>query len=157
MQTSITDAPEIGLEGQIATSETRDLITATITAPDLQAGLWTCRDAGNGTAKKIGNAGSAAASEILGVIHRDQAREPSLDLPLGSEIAIVRRGVVYVRTESACTAGQPVFVRHTLAPGTVNGASRHDADGANAVAVSGARFRNSAGAGEIVAIEINLP
>lgn len=155
MQTSITEAPEIGLEGQIADASARALVTATTTDLLTPAGVFVLRAAGDRTCALP--AAGFTAGQILGVVHRDQAREPGPTVE-GEEVAVVRLGRVYVRAEVLVNAGEPVFARHTPnGPLVQLGAVRNNADAGNASAVPSALFITSAGAGEIAAIGLLLP
>jgi hypothetical protein len=154
MQTTITDAPEIGLEGQIADASPRALDTATTTDAETPAGVFVLRGAAARTCALP--AAAFTEADVLGVVHRDQAREPG-SVAEGEEIAAVRFGRVYVRVEDAVTAGGDVFARHTPnGPLVQLGAARSDADGGNA-ATTGARFLSSAGAGELAIVGLLRP
>ena len=66
----------------------------------------------------------------------------------------LRKGWVWTRAEDAVTKDAPVFVRHAVGN---FGQVRSNADTANASQLPGAYFRSSAGAGELVLVELNLP
>jgi len=73
-------------------------------------------------------------------------------------LSVIRRGRVYMVTEQAVTPADKVFYRFAAgAGGAAIGRVRKDADTATAEEFAGAAFMGSAGAGEIVAVEVNIP
>ncbi|MCK4717648.1 MAG: hypothetical protein KAT70_03175 [Thermoplasmata archaeon] len=96
-------------------------------------------------------------ADFEGVALYDASVEPYLTTPAasaaefgdGDAIPVLVRGAVWVATEDACSAGQPVYLRiGGGAGGTQLGAFRSDTDSATAVLVTNARYaRDSAIAG----------
>lgn len=94
----------------------------------------------------------------LGIAHRDSSKAPNANgYADGSIIPILRKGRVWMIAEDAVSAGGAVYVRYSAGAGEYQGAVRSDADGSDAAVLSGARFYSSAGAGELVIVELNLP
>ena len=104
-----------------------------------------------------------ANSVFLGVNLHSQAHNPNNTngVLVGDMLNVMTKGLVYVEVEQAVTPASAVFFRHTLAGATGTspalGKFRTDADTAKALAVTNARFRGTAAAGGIVALELNMP
>jgi hypothetical protein len=80
--------------------------------------------------------------------------------PARNAVHIMRRGMVYVYVDQAVTpASEPHFRCVTSGSNTVLGAFRADSDSGNALPVprGAARFLNSASAGGLAILEMNLP
>lgn len=102
-------------------------------------------------------------NRALGVAVHTQALEQALlnadnvGYPLGSTMSVLRKGRVWVRVEDAVVVGGQPYVRCIAGAGERLGAFRSDADGSDAGALPGSRYKTSAGAGELAIVEINLP
>jgi hypothetical protein len=72
-------------------------------------------------------------------------------------VPVLRSGQIWMMAEDACTEGNAVFVRFVAGGSEELGRVRSDADTADAVALPNAIFRSSAGAGELIKVELNLP
>jgi hypothetical protein len=74
------------------------------------------------------------------------------------QVPVLHQGSVYLLAEDAvATYGKPVFVRFTDGGGALTiGRVRTDADGGEAVALPGAYFAGTCGAGELVKVVFNL-
>ena len=70
---------------------------------------------------------------------------------------VLEKGTMFVRCEDAVTAGSGVYVRYATGTASVLGAVRSDADTSTAALLPGAKFLESASAGELVKIVINKP
>lgn len=82
---------------------------------------------------------------------------PEAEFEVTYSMPIARTGRVWMVSEDAVVVGGPVFVRFVATDPEELGRVRSDADGADAVALPGARFITNAGAGELVQVEINIP
>ena len=77
--------------------------------------------------------------------------------PATSAVGVMRRGQVWVQVEEAVTPDDAVFVRHTAnGPLTELGIFRTDADTANAIALTTAKFMTSAAAGGLAVLDLNI-
>jgi hypothetical protein len=113
------------------------------------------------------------AATALGTLDNENVLEgiamvPVKEQALGTGIVIyavndiipsVRKGAVFGLTEQAVTMDDPVYIRFYSdgTTGTAEGQFRKDSDSGKAFAATGLRFRTSASAGAVVAVEINKP
>jgi hypothetical protein len=102
-------------------------------------------------ARTIINTGTITAANILGVVQYEDSRPPA-DYGDKRPLAIVRQGVIYVRADEAVTDGAAVTYGNTTGNLDEWGVT---AD-ANHVAVPGARWASTAGAGEIAMLEVGF-
>lgn len=73
-------------------------------------------------------------------------------------VDVMRAGVCWVKVEVAVTPASDVFVRYASGSGgTILGLFNTADDSSSCAALSSARWLNSAGAGELALLEINLP
>lgn len=102
---------------------------------------------------------AAITDKFVGIVLHDMAHESTADgVAIGDMGSILTQGRVYVLCEDAVTQNSPVHLRAIVnGAGTAVGQFRGSADGTNTFAVPNAKFCGSAGAGGIVAIELNLP
>lgn len=102
-----------------------------------------------------------SGSVIVGVVVRDQSLEYDADAEnqhaADSDVAVMRRGQIYVYCEEAVTPDSAVYVRYTANGGLDHlGAFRTDADSSKALALTTAKFLTSAGAGEYAILDLNI-
>lgn len=106
---------------------------------------------------------NVSTDKLLGIVRFTEMFESSgaavpLGYPAGLTINVAKKGQFWVTPEIAVTAGDPVFARVTANGGlTQLGALRNDADGSNAIVMTGARFLSTAQAGGFAVLELNLP
>lgn len=100
--------------------------------------------------------GSAAAGNQFGVVVRQLTNESDFrpntgaaPFPAGSMVPIMLEGPINVVTVAACTYNSPVYVNSTTGQFT-------SAVTAGYVKAANMRFKASAGAGEVVAIDITI-
>lgn len=91
---------------------------------------------------------------VHGVALYDATREPEA-YPAAYPVPCVRRGRVYVTSETSYSDGDPVFVRFIAAGAEVAGQVRNSADANDCVLLQGARFWRSGSAG-VAVINLNL-
>ena len=157
-QTSYTDLPAIGQEGQVFDSTAHESISKTADVA-IPVAVGVTQGAADGTCKlpAPGDADANGDMHLLGIAMLDQHRDNSAqDYAAGDSVTLIRHGRVLVLVEDAVSAGGTVFVRHTVATTEQIGDFRSDADGTNADPVLGAKFVTSAGAGELAVIELDL-
>lgn len=98
------------------------------------------------------------AADFLGVVIRKPGwvmadEDAAMDYADGDAVPLLRKGPIYVETETACVEGDPVYFR--VAGSGDLGAFRHDADGgSNAVLLPNARWGKNSGAGELNILEL---
>lgn len=106
----------------------------------------------------------ASGDQFLGITilepqYVDPTRTDRGAIPPYRTASVLKRGSIMVRVENAVTPADVPAVRITASgANTQLGAIRTGTDSGNAVALTGlARFKHSAGAGELVEMSINLP
>lgn len=104
-----------------------------------------------GTGSKLGAINGQA---VHGVALYDATREPEA-YPAGYPVPCVRRGRVFVTSETSYSDGDPVFVRFIATGLEVAGQVRNAPDSNDCVLLQGARFWRSGSAG-VAAINLNL-
>jgi hypothetical protein len=109
---------------------------------------------------------TTAAGVFIGILVHSHAVEQSqvtagaAGLPVNKTGGVLRRGRIWVVTETAITdITVGVFYRHTTSGALPEalGRFRVDADTADATQVTAARWLGTASAGGLVQLEINLP
>ena len=75
---------------------------------------------------------------------------------IGNIVSLIKVGAIFVRVESVVKKGDALFYRVTSSDIGTLGAIRGDADGGKAVKLNGAIFANSASAGDVVDVNLNL-
>ena len=149
--------------GQLYDLSEYDFVSAVNPSADVPFGVALAQGAADGQCKLPAASGDIA--KILGVAALVQTKEqplPSASGPvvykMGSDIALMRKGRIYVKVEEAVSAMDAVFIRFASGGGgTQLGAFRKSADTASAAQVSGAVYRTSAGANGFAVVEFNLP
>lgn len=71
-------------------------------------------------------------------------------------VNVLRRGAIYVNTESSCAEGLAAFVRHTANGALLPGNLRHDADTANAEEVQGIIWRTTRADAGLAIVEVDM-
>jgi len=167
MQTSYPTYPSPSVAGMIADdSPVQDVITrVTAASVEVPAGRVVARD-GDGTCKlptsssdvllgaSIYLAGRTAGTAYGAALWNGQAN------PEG--VPILRKGRIWLETETAVTEGDAVYVRFTShSPYTAMGKVRNTADtvsgSATCVLLAAAKFAATADAGALVPVDINIP
>jgi hypothetical protein len=74
----------------------------------------------------------------------------------GQVCSVLRRGRIYVKSESAISSRQQLFARFSAAGAEELGALRHDADTADAVAIPGSRALTTFGVAGIGLMELDV-
>lgn len=91
---------------------------------------------------------------VHGVALYDASREPEA-YPVNYVVPCVRKGRVYVTSETSYSDGDPVFVRFVATGDEVAGQFRNAADSTDCALVEGARFRGTGSAG-VAIIDLDL-
>ncbi len=154
-QTTVSQFPAIGLEGQLADSGFHD-ITAGIVGTALDCGRLICLgDDGYQSVKPI--ASSADVPFVKGFsLYRAMIEPNSPRFPAGVAIDILRVGRIYVVAQGDLTDEGPVFVVHA---GANAGLLRADvgSGGNAATAFTRAKVIKGGSAGALCIVSINLP
>ncbi|RLC88282.1 MAG: hypothetical protein DRJ03_03275 [Chloroflexi bacterium] len=146
------DRAYAGLLDQLNPHET---LTRTAEAGDISFGLAVVQ----GTDPGQGKLATATAGVFRGITILRHWGTNDINKVLtykeNRDMDLVRSGIIFVKTEDACVAGDPVFFRHTAGGGgTILGSLRTDADTATADQISGAAFLEAGIAGAIVPIRL---
>lgn len=141
-QTSYSQRLTEALAGMLAAPIEDCLIDSKINAADLPAGVFVTRDAADDAVKVPTTTGEVTASgvgfTVLNLAHEPPTDGSTVDCPAGKGVSVIRRGRIWVLTETDMTYGQAVFVRFTANGGNTQlGKVRKDADTSNAVAAPG--------------------
>lgn len=149
-----------------ASALTRDVATyiSEEASAEIPFGVMVCRgstDEDNGAL--LLNTSAAAMEQLLAgvVMWTDVYAKPSelgdTGLKPGVTLNVLQRGRIWVRPEDAVDPGDAVRVRCVVAGSEVKGAFRSAADSTDCVDISSfARWRSSAGAGELAILEIDM-
>jgi hypothetical protein len=114
-----------------------------IAAAGLAPGILVIEGATSMTAESPDASGDIAATAVAGVVLWNPGKQPSLAAgevlyDAGEEVPVLRRGRVWMYTETALSKNAVPFVRYTASGGnTLLGALRNDADTAKAAAATG--------------------
>jgi hypothetical protein len=75
----------------------------------------------------------------------------------GNSVSVMEEGTTVVLTEDAVAFNGPVFMRIVATGTEIFGAFRSDADGGDAIAIAGAKFRSATTAAGLAQIKVNRP
>lgn len=168
MQTSVSATPPIGTEGAIVDTRPYDTVSRLVSdeataSAGFDAGIAVVTNPALDNDDQV-RAPDAASLVLEGVAVLDKSAQQRADLATDTDfvktdgVTVLRKGVIWVRPETAVTKGAPAFFRFSSgAGGSRLGAWRTDADTATAEAAPGCFFATSAGAGELAQLEVNLP
>ena len=155
-QTSYTEEGAVGVPGMLNDIGVNDVLSFAAEAA-VEAGRPMVR----GTADTQALLPSGAGDEFLGVSVfqqpvQDGALAGALSFSAGETLGVLQKGRVWVRVETAVSAGDSVFWRHTTTGPLVPGGWRIDADTAAAVQVTGARFLTDAAQDALALLSLNI-
>jgi len=127
---------------------------------DINPGLFVCQGSSDGKVKLPTS--SAEVAKGIGIAQSAVHRDPNFPsagatYPTGETVPIIRNGLVRVLVEEAVTPFDPVYVRYDTGSASQKGAFRASADSSTAALVTGAKYRGTAGAGELVIVDLGLP
>jgi len=100
-----------------------------------------------------------ALSAVAGITIRNNTVEndDTEGFALNEEMELLTQGVMWVVAEAAVAVNDSVYVRHIITGTEVLGVFRGTADASDCSILPGARFLDTAAAGELTRIEINIP
>lgn len=141
-QTSYSQRLSEALAGMLAAPIDDCEIESKINAAAIPAGIFVTRDANDDACKVPTTTGEVTASgmgfTVLNLAHEPVSDGSTVDNAAGKGCSVIRKGRIWVLTETAMTYGQNVFVRFTANGGNTQlGKVRNDVDTANAVAAPG--------------------
>ncbi len=160
-QTTYNQRPTEAIPGRLSCPLQDADIDSKINALAMPAGVFVCRDGADDAVKVPAAAGDVTTTGCGFVLKDFTTGKPvsaTLDYDAKAGVSVMRRGRMWVLSETAATYGAQVFVRITSdgASNTQLGKVRNDADvsgSARATALPGCRFvRTTSGAG-LVEIE----
>lgn len=160
MQTTYSNLAPEGLLGLMTEDFTR-YVDSVIPQVAVKTGKLLTADTTVGKARNAAKLPAIAADVskpgAMGIVVYDQTREGNSDWPALRPTPVMRRGRIWVLTESAVTRWTVPFVRFASgAGGTELGSFRGDADTASAAQCPWALFLTDATAGSLVLVEISL-
>ena len=172
-QTVVNSVPAAAFEGMLADgTRVRDIISRLakdgIATPFIPFGKAVAFVPGdNDDQCNLPSAAAHVTASLLGVAIADTSLEQVEAVAWGhyaaeQPVPVMRKGRIFVIAEDAVTPASDVFIRHSTPGGSPplasRGSFRSDADTANASQVpNGAmKFLTTAGAGELVLLEVNL-
>lgn len=161
-QTSYSLTMDIAVSGMLADMAGGPKKTETYNNPDdeIPFGRAVAKISGDENGIKLPDGGGVV---IVGIAVRDnQVEEGDASVENAydndSAVCVLRRGRIYVEVDQTVTPDSSVYVRHTANGGDdQKGIFRADADTANAVLLSGAKYVKGATAGGVAILDINLP
>lgn len=165
MQLAYSQTMAVAFAGMVADNGDKNVLSRVNTVDPAVYG--TAQTLGTDPDRDVEEPDSSAdvTASIQGVVLSSQSIEQPLGgsatprYPVGSDVPLLTKGRVWVTAEEAVTPASAVFIRFAAgAGGTQLGAFRASADTASAVAAPTSwKYRTSAGAGELVVLEINAP
>jgi hypothetical protein len=160
-QTSISANPAAAQEGQLVHQTAGVLIISKVALEAVYPGCLVVYDNDTPSADKCKRpdaTGDVTSGIALGVVLLDPTREGTdMDsYAAGEAVPILAAGEIWVLTESTATAGAAPFVRFTAAGAEREGAFRHDADTADAVALPNAVWASTAGSAGLAKVRLGV-
>ena len=158
---SQTSAPSVNMEagfaGLIAESFGPRKVESMYSDAVQKFGYGVALDAATKKVKTPGAATDVTAN-FAGIVASSHALESSESgdpqYAAKASLPVLRRGVIWVKVEDAVTINGDVYCNWQNG---AEGQFRSDGDAGNAALVPSAKYRSSAGAGELALVEINLP
>lgn len=159
-QTSYSITAPVAVQGQLEGVSDGYMIDSF--ANEESGGLEAGRPLVRGTAANQVLLPSGAADEFLGVSVFQQAiqnEDLTGDFMFadGETVGVLTRGKIWVTVEEAVATTDDVYWRHTVNGGLIPGGWRTDADTANAVQVTQAKWLTAAAQDGLALLSINLP
>lgn len=157
-QTSYSQAPGIGVAGQ-STEGFHEVVSAltdgTVNGYGLMVSLSavatgnTCKEV-----REVTNTDTVADFE--GILVYENHRESADEIADNTQVSVMRRGRIMVVPEVSISAGDDVYVRIVAAGAEVLGAFRNDADTADAIQLTTARWLRESTSGQTNILEFDL-
>lgn len=155
-QTSMTQNPAVAQNGELAYPLRPKVVDTKVVADTagIPYGVFVAKAAA-GTVKVPVLTGDVTATGV-GFMYLDDTRQfNTVGVPLNGNCAILRKGYIYVLTETAFAEEGAVFARFTANGGNTQlGKIRNDTDSGNAVAVPNARFVTTGSAAGLAIVEV---
>lgn len=166
-QTTMNVTPQVGQSGQLANTQAYEAVTKTNgQSGNIAPGLFVVRgtDADNEAIVPAATTDITGAKALGFAMFQDTYIDPTAQSNTErasyrqyAAMPVVRKGTMWIRCETAFTAGAKVFVRFTAnGAGKVPGNIRNDADTDKAVALPNARFENTGAADELALVRFDV-
>lgn len=130
---------------------------------EIPFGVMVCQGSADNGAKLLNTSAAAMAADVMvGVVVHSHAYQKTNELGTSglkpkATLGVLRRGIVWVTVEEAVTPASAVKVRAVAGGSEQAGAFRDTADSTDCVDISSfARYRTTAGAGELAQLEIDM-
>lgn len=158
-ETVIVEAAAIGTSFTYAATANLTVVVNVGTPGTIPFGHFVALDANNDERAHLPVvATDITGLEGLGFVAYTNNNDSTLNGMASADVMnVMEQGSMYVRCEDAVTRGSGVYVRYATGSASVLGAVRSDADTSSAALLPGAKFLESASAGELVKIVINKP
>lgn len=164
VQTTYTTAPAAAFAGMIADDSENDAITMNNgDAVSIPFGFPVAWDPTSPTSDKSATVPANSTDNLAGIVIHSHDYERTFTLPdgtvageldstglvVGAEMAVLTRGTIWVKVQTAVVAGGAVYVAYnnTGATYTAAGQMGTTAEGGHAVAITNAKWMSSAAAG----------
>lgn len=162
MQIDYSQNPAVGYPGMIADTGPRHVVSRSNPSVPIPFGCFVSKGTDQDHVKLPTTSSEVTASGVGFAIQDWSTEQVVADtvatFPIKSAVPVMKQGRLWVVTEEAVNAEDPVFVRFaTGSGGTQLGAVRKSADTTTAVQLPGARFETSALALGLVQIIVNVP
>lgn len=164
-QTAYTDFPEQAREGFPADVGLRDIVSR-IAEVEIKFGKLVVATVGQ--SEDLAKVPTATGDiSTVGLVHGVAMADTSIEtadgatygsFPVDAAVPVIRKGRIWVLAEDEVTdVDAAVFVRHAVPGATGLGSFRTDADGGNATALAGARWRSrTVGTLQLAILELDL-
>lgn len=163
--TSILQTAVVAIEGMLADSGSKEFLSRTVVNATIAQGRACVFHAGDADAGvRIPSAtGEVSGPNLMGVSFFEDSAQNN-PYAVGDQLAVLRRGRLWVIVEEAVTPASTVFIRHAAGTGGTAaspiGGFRASADAntsATAVSTASMRYLTSASAGGLAILAVNLP
>lgn len=164
-QTTVNQNPAVGKEGLLYDAQHAPdaLITGYVDeSAGIKPGRLVIRSASGDWTGELPDGTGSLGTNVLGIsafTHKGLVNPSSEDNEVYEDnepLPLLRKGRIWVISEDAFTPSDPVFVRVVAGVGEELGTFRTDADTADAIAFTAARWMTSGDAGGLGVLEVNL-
>lgn len=162
VQSTYTDRPAIGIPGDLVYPARDNAIVSRIAEVAIANALCLTQGTLKPNVSPYINPGQckiptseAEVTAAMGIAIRNRAQEGS-GYAIGDTVSILRKGQIFVETESGVAYDGAVYVRVTAGVGEVAGAFRHNDDAGDAFVLPGAKFKMATSGAGLTIVEIDL-
>lgn len=152
MQTNYSGQMDAAFEGALADSKSHDALSKLAQDAGMKFGIAVKFGSNAQGVQKL----TAITEKVAGILIHEHVENGVLNQ--GMQVALLRKGRIYVMVEENVSVGDPVFVRAVAAGLEVAGAFRKSQDGTDCIDLSAkAQFLSAASAGGLAIVDLNLP